>query len=370
MSGTSQVVAEGINWSSMTVAARWSIAAGSGSYWYEGPDFEKRHAYYEVRKHPEEGGYAPQFFFYSQDFNADGWEDILTLPFPSREAIWYENPKGGEGLWKKHIAMRGVDNESPAFGDLDGDGKREIICTNGGKLCMAKPDPENPTAPWTVIPLSEKGPWTGFTHGLGFGDVNSDGRKDLILREGWWEHPAGGAAEESPPWKRHEARFGGGGAQMHAYDVDGDGDADVITSLQAHGWGLAWFENDGGRFTERLILQKGGKPDEYGVRFSQLHAVELADMNGDGLMDIVTGKCRYAHGPNGDPEPKAPPVLYWFELERTADGVKWIPHLIDDDSGVGRQVTVGDVNADGLMDVVVGNKRGTFVFLQEPRAKG
>jgi hypothetical protein len=80
------------------------------------------------------------------------------------------------------------------------------------------------------------------------------------------------------------------------------------------------------------------------VRFSQLHALALQDMNGDGLPDIVTGKRFWAHGPLGDVEPDAPAVLYWFELQRQNGSVTFVPHLIDADSGVGTQVTVADWN--------------------------
>ena len=55
----------------------------------------------------------------------------------------------------------------------------------------------------------------------------------------------------------------------------------------------------------------------------------LADINGDGLKDIVTGKRFWAHGPTGDVNPNDPAVLYWYELTRTAGSVKWVRHLID-----------------------------------------
>ncbi|NDB76334.1 MAG: VCBS repeat-containing protein, partial [Verrucomicrobia bacterium] len=84
--------------------------------------------------------------------------------------------------------------------------------------------------------------------------------------------------------------------------------------------------------------------------------------------DLVTGKRFWAHGPAGDAEPNAPAVLYWFKLQRNADKtVDFIPHLIDDNSGVGTQITVGDVNGDGLPDVISGNKKGLSVFLHQAK---
>jgi hypothetical protein len=202
--------------------------------------------------------------------------------------------------------------------------------------------------------------------------VNGDGRADLLEKDGWWEQPASLAA--NPIWTKHDADFGEGGAQMHTYDVDGDGDNDVVTSLVAHGYGLAWFEQvgSGGQvsFVQHLIMGAEPEDNRYGVKFSQLHAVEVVDMDGDGVEDIVTGKRHWAHGSTGDVDANAPPVAYWFRTVRDAAGgeVDFVPHLIDDDSGVGVQLVAGDLNDDGLPDLVVGNKRMTAVLLQERRS--
>lgn len=369
----------------------------SGPYWWEGPDFKKRHEYYPASKTfdlklgpmttvkvpgfhgtlGKENAYSDNFFAYTHDFNGDGWTDILIYGFPGLDASWYENPKGKEGNWKRHIAFDVVDNESPQWLDITGDGKPEIICNSGGYFGYITPDWNEPTKPWTLHKISPKGGWQRFTHGIGVGDVNGDGKPDLLEANGWWEQPASVAGD--PEWKQQKVPFapGQGSAHMYAYDVNGDGLNDVITSLAAHGYGLAWFEqlkerNEKGevRFTQHNIMNPQINPkvppaaNEYGVRFSQLHAIDLVDMDGDGLKDIVTGKRIWAHGPGGDAEPNAPAVLYWFKLNRGADkSVQWLPYQIDGDSGIGTQVVAGDINGDKLPDVVVGNKKGTFVHI-------
>jgi len=124
---------------------------------------------------------------------------------------------------------------------------------------------------------------------------------------------------------------------------------------------------DGGTVAFRRHLIMGGRANEmpHGVAFSQPHALALVDIDGDGLRDIVTGKRFWAHGRDGDPEPNAPAVLYWFQRVRQGSTVDWVPHLIDDNSGVGTQVWVADVTGDGRPDVVVGNKKGVFVHTQQ-----
>ncbi len=363
----------------------------SGPYWWEGTDYQKRHEYYPATKTFKlkktdgaeetvegfEGAlgknntYSDNFFAFSYDFNQDGWDDILILGFPGEISAWYENPKGREGHWQKHIVLDVTDNESPTLADITGDGKPEIVCSSKGSYGYAEPDWSDPRRPWKWHSISPNNNYHKFTHGMGVGDVNGDGKMDLLEKDGWWEQPK--SLTGDPLWTCHKFSFGTGGAQMYAYDVNGDGRNDVITSLAAHGYGLAWFENaddgsGGVTFKEHIFMNKEPKENRYGIKFSQPHAIDLVDMDGDGLKDIVTGKRFWAHGSSGDAEPNAAAVLYWFKLVRgPGKSVDFVPYLVDDNSGIGTQVVAGDFTGDKKPDIVVGNKKGTFVFVQQTK---
>ena len=187
------------------------------------------------------------------------------------------------------------------------------------------------------------------------------------MKDGWFEQPVDQGVSI---WPFHPAPFGPadarGGAQMLVTDSNGDGRNDVVTSYDAHGCGLGWFEQrPDGSFAEHRIMGVTPEENDHAVTFSQLHALALADIDGDGLQDVVTGKRRWAHGVSGDVDPNAPPVLYWFRLVHDGSGgAHYVAEKIDDDSGVGTQVTVADLDADGRPAVVVANERGVFAFTQ------
>lgn len=340
----------------------------SGPYVYFGPKFDTKTEIYPPKPFNKKG-YSDNFFSFTDDFDGDGWVDVLVLGFPGKEAIWYKNPgKEEKGHWARHVVFDQVDNESPGFEDVTGDGKKEIICSKGGVLGYVSPNREDATKTWVFHKISgEKATGAKFTHGLGVGDVNGDGRMDFLEKTGWWEQPV--SLQGDPVWKRHAFAFAGpGGAQMYAYDFDGDGDNDVLTSLAAHGYGLAWYEQVAGdaQFKKHLILGATTAENPYGIAFSQMHAIDLVDVDGDGIKDIVTGKRHWAH--NGkDPGGNDPAVLYWFRTVRKsgAGEVDFVPYQIDDDSGVGVGVVARDLNGDKLADILVGNKKGTFVHLQK-----
>jgi hypothetical protein len=362
---------EGINYGDLDRDGKLDIVAGP--YWYPGPAFTEKRSFRAPRATPfDVAGDSDCYSIFVHDLNQDGWLDVLSLRLAGgAEAVWYENPQGGSANWAEHVVYSTVDNESATFKDIDGDDKPELLTQSNGYGGWAQPNWANPQAPWTFRNVTAKGTWARYTHGMGMGDVNGDGRQDLIFAEGWWERPASAG---QTPWVSHPAAFWGqeasgesyGGAQMFAYDVDADGDNDVVTSLQAHGWGLAWFERTDAGFVKHLIMNTREQEAQYGVAFAQLHALEVVDLDGDGAKDIVTGKRKGAHGNGLGAELNAPAVLYWFRLIREpGQPPRYEPHLLDSEAGVGTQIVIADVNGDALLDVLTAARAGAFLFLNQ-----
>ena len=339
-----------------------------GPHWYAGPDFSQKNEIYPAVPQKREG-YADNFFNWIYDFDKDGWNDILVVGFPGTPGFVYRNPgkDGLNGLWEKLQVADSVSNEAPQFADVNGDGTPELVCTRQGHYGFYLPEKDKPLGAWQFVSISEKIAPTPFGHGLGVGDVNSDGRMDMIATDGWMEQPSEGAVEGV--WKFRKYPFARAGADMFAYDIDGDKDSDIVTALSAHDFGLAWYENTGvdangdTTFEKHLLMGETKEQSPYGLLFTELHAVQLADMNGDGLLDLVTGKTYWSHHAQS-PMWDAGAVVYWFELQRGADGaVDFVPHLADGEAGIGRGLVVDDLNKDGLIDIVCGGMKGANILM-------
>lgn len=343
----------------------------SGPFWYAGPNFTSKNEIYPAVPQNRKG-YADNFFSWIYDFDQDGNNDVLTVGFPGKPGFVYRNPGKAslDQLWDKVQILDSVSNESPQFIDVDADGFPELVCTRNGHYGFAKFDPKAPFQDWQWTSISGDVAPKPFGHGLGVGDVNNDGLLDIIARDGWFAQPRQRTPRKD--WAFHQVAFARAGADMFAYDVDGDGDSDIITSLSAHDYGLAWYESTPGdgdvpAFEKHLIM--GNKPTDnpYGVLFTELHALKLADINGDGLLDIVTGKTYWSHHTKS-PMWDAGAVVYWFELHRDEDGhVEYIPRKADGESGIGRGLFVGDIDGDQLPDIVTGGMKGTHVLRHRKR---
>lgn len=327
------------------------LDVAAGSVYYAAPDW-KMHSILEKPEEFDPAVYSHSFCNFAADLNGDGWDDLIVVDFPGQQTWWFENPQTAGGAWRRHTCVPVTNNESPQYLDVDGDKVRELLFADGSPAVALANPVKDWKAEWKIRPISAKNSagTNKFSHGIGAGDVNKDGRDDVLCTKGWWEAPADKAEGE---WKFHEAPFGEDCSQMYAYDFDGDGDNDIL-STSAHRTGIWWHEH----------LPEGWKTHLISDEFSQTHSTCLADINQDGLPDFVTGKRWWAHGAAGDPGSDKPAVMYWFELTRKDGKPVWIPHQFDHDSGVGTQFEVADMNGDGLLDVITANKKGAHYFEQ------
>jgi 3-keto-disaccharide hydrolase/FG-GAP-like repeat len=349
----------------------------AGPYYYLGPDYNVAREIYVAQTIDASTKYFNGVQF-AYDFTGDGWPDVINSLF-TQPTMLYVNPKGESRRWDAYQVTEAISSEIALLRDTDGDGKLEYIVKDGNnQIVSATPDPAKPTAAWIKRPLTERGPWTN--HGMGLGDVNKDGRVDLLNGYGWFEQPANGAATT---WTYHPAAFGkqnrssAGGAEMAVYDVNGDGLNDVVTAMQAHGWGLSWFEQkkaaDGAiTFVEHQIMGDYTTKNAGNVTFSEPHGTAFADIDGDGIPDFITGKRFWSHLDTWiDPDPHGPPVLYVYRTVRNAKapgGAEFVPELIHNRSGMGSLAAVADLNKDGAIDIITSTKRGTFIFWNQWKA--
>ena len=349
----------------------------AGPHWFEGPDFRLRHTFAENPGRPYDPlGYSDSFVQLVVDLNGDGKPDVITVGFPGKETYWYENPGvKTDAPWKRHLFLAKTDNESPHLVDLDGDGIPELVCMSEGAIGFVKlaADPAQP-AKFSAISPADPKKYVRFTHGLGVGDLNGDGRPDILERNGWWENP-GAQAPAGTLWKFHAVAFAAGrngGAQMIVTDVDEDGLADVLTSLDAHRFGLSWFQQRRGAngettFVEHRILDDKPENSVGGLALGQMHALVLSKQASDGRPVLFTGKRFWAHGPKGDANPLALPLVIGLTWAKDATGnVVFTTRVADDDSGIGTQFAVADLNGDRRPEIVTANKKGVHVLSLRP----
>ncbi len=325
----------------------------SGGFWYQGPDFTTRHAIGSAQRY---GEYWDDFSTIPMDVNGDGRMDFITGGWFGKRLVWKENP-GAEQEWPEHLIAEVGNVETTAAWDVDGDGTPEIVPnTPNDSLVIYRliQDVQGKgTGTFRAYPISGE-----HGHGLGFGDVNGDGRGDLVVASGWIEAP------ERPyqdAWTFHaDFDLGKVSIPIIVADVNQDGRPDLIAG-QAHDYGLDWYEQRLGQGTGKNEWIKH-PIDPY---HSQFHTMQWVDLDDDGQPELVTGKRFRAH--NGkDPGGNDDVGIYYYKW----NGESFSKQVISygppgEGKGLGIYFSIADVNGSGKKDIVAAGKDGLFVFYSQ-----
>jgi hypothetical protein len=320
----------------------------SGSYWYKGPEFVKRQLIGQVKRVSE---YFDDFSTIPMDVNGDGKTDYVTGGWFGKTLYWVENP-GSNKEW----AVREITNpgnvETTRAWDVDNDGHPDIVPNTPNQplayYTLTRDANGKGTGEFVKHPVTEK-----HGHGLGFGDINGDGRGDFIVAEGWLEAPKD---LKNGTWKLHEAfQLGAASVPIIVTDVNSDGLNDLIVG-QGHDYGLHWYEQikEGNTLS---FVKHAIDPFQ-----SQYHTMEWVDIDNDGAMELVTGKRYRAHNGN-DPGGNDFMGMYYFKW----NGESFTKNVISygpfgEGKGAGLYFSVTDLNGNGMKDIVVAGKDGLVVF--------
>jgi len=327
----------------------------SGAYWYPGPKFDRKHKIGDLQPI---GEYFDDFSDLPMDVDGDGYMDYITGGWWGNTLRWRQNPKGDPTKpWAEHVIAETGNVETTRLWDIDGDGELEIVPNTPGTAQryykLLRDAAGKGTGQFKTVTIYDPGEGKGTDHGLGFGDINGDGRGDIVLRHGWLEAPED---RENGQWIFHpEFDLGSASVPIIVADVNGDGLNDLIVGC-AHGYGLWWYEQK----------MTGGKRswvkhpiDPFNATY---HDMWWVDIDNDGEMELVTGKRYRAHCGHdaGDYDPYG---IYYFKWN--GESFTKMPIVFGEirkTKGCGIAFQVVDLDGDGWLDIVAPGKDGLSIF--------
>jgi hypothetical protein len=337
-----------------------------GAYWFAGPNFVP----HTFRPNHVATEYMRANSDHVHDVDKDGWPDVIAGGWGEDGIYWYKNPGKGpqerKAPWEMHLPWkanlltktRGT-MEMFALHDFDADGTPELYSANYRKQLpleiwrWSKAEDGSPALTPFVLGAE------GGGHGFAFGDVNGDGREDVLTEVGWYERPAGDPW--AGPWKLHpETALPHPSCPFLVKDLNGDGRLDIIFG-RGHNVGLYWWEQQAPQADGTTVWNKHVIDESW----TQAHALRWGDLDGDGEPELVAGKCIWAHN-GGDPGAADPPAIYYYKWDRARK--KFERHTIaamGENIALGRQYDVVDLNGDGRLDLTAPSKLGLWVLLNE-----
>jgi predicted dienelactone hydrolase len=335
----------------------------SGGFWYEAPAWKKHF----LREVEVIRGRFDDYSNLEYDVNADGWTDIISVNYRSKSLFWLEHP--GEAIrtnpdtpWPKHVIDTPGPMETGRLHDIDGDGRLDILPNGIGFACW-----------YEVVPGNEPKfikhdlPSEVSSHGIGLGDVNGDGREDIVGPKGWLEAPEDRRAGRwawHPDWELHRDAS----IPILVFDVDSDGDSDLVYG-RGHNYGLYWMEQStsrrpGGTATASDVPATWTR-HAIDTSWAQPHSLLLVDLDSDGRLEVVAGK-RYMGHEGKDPGEfdRIEHSAYSFHKDLRTFSRLPIAHKC---AGFGLDPRAVDIDADGDLDIVAADRNGLSLLVHEKR---
>lgn len=372
------------------------ITGGDGLFWYR-PD---------TNEWGKVSDYYAHVGVLVEDIDGDGALEIVlgeetTEGKKDYMLSWYKPQPDLRKPWKRTIIDGSYDGHVHDLlsADMDGDGEKELVTIScyspapGIHIFKRKRDL---SSPWTKSVVSQG----IFTEGLAIGDVNGDGRFEIICGPDWYARPAAGAM--SGLWERHT--YAPNFREMcrtALLDITGNGSLDIVIAESEYMDGrLSWFENrmredrehpwiehrlqddlyyahslgteledkavkimvaemdEGGwhapyNYRSRVILYSSsthGRDWEQNIVYEGegTHQAILFDIDDDGETEVV-GKAVGIYNAN-------PRMQIWDRQQAPSPLASFLHQFVDRDKpGTGVDILSCDIDGDGLDDIICGS---------------
>lgn len=320
----------------------------AGGWWYEAPSW-RRHF---VRNVERIRGRFDDYSNLPLDVDGDGRTDLVSANYRSRSLYWVRQPPDVADRWQRFVVDTPGPMETGRLVDIDGDGRLDVL-PNGvdfaawWEISLEKGDDGRPRPRWIRHDL----PREAAGHGIGFGDLDGDGRGDIVTPHGWLrapENPRTGRWLWHPEFELHRD----GSIPLVVMDVDRDGDGDIVWG-RGHNTGIYWLEQSSAGQHRTWTMHA------IDTSWSQPHSLLTADLDGDGRDELVAGK-RYMGHDGKDPGEYDPLVIAWYRFDPGTRA--WRTGLVSRSwrIGFGLDPKAADLDDDGDVDLVAAGRSGLY----------
>lgn len=273
------------------------------------------------------------FWVHGADIDADGDVDVVSASAFDGKVAWYENDGGVDPAFTEHVVTTQAAFATSVYSiDLDLDGDIDILSSSADDNTIAWYESDGAVDPiFTERIITTLAAGAASVHA---DDLDGDGDFDVLSATlggdtvEWYENDG----SPDPQFTRHIVSTQTDNARsVYSADVDGDGDVDILSASQVDGK-VAWFENDGApdpTFTERIIVEDS---------FSLVASVFAADLDDDGDLDVLTAT-------------QGTDTVAWHENDGAVDP-SFTERILTSGADGATSVYAADMDGDGDLDVL------------------